>query len=704
MMRYGKMSGIFTLFVSFTLISAAFCAADSPALSALRLEAAISFEVAPNGSDENPGTPEKPFATFQRAVAAAREAQKNQASSDASADAKPIVVTFQAGEYRLAGPVALEGLHGTADAPILFRSAPGAKGKVIFNGGQRISGWKKLAESDAWPSDDAAYAKRIRPEARDQIYVADLAPLGVGDFGDATVYGKRPEIFCDSAPQRLARWPNEGFAQAGKACGTTERKSWGPTGFAEGIFEYAADQPLTWNDEPDAALFGYWFWDWAESFARLDRIDPETKTIHLKEPYHNYGYKHGLRYYGFNMLSELDAPGEYYIDSAKKLAFWIPPSGVDPNGALVSLTCYTDAVMLNIKNCDHVILAGLSFAEGRENAIAVTDCRETLLADLTIERFGRDAIHISGGTHCGVYNCLMQTLGCGGVLLSGGDRRELVAANHYLENSTVRDFSRIKRTYAPAVQLGGCGLHVAHCRFSGSSSSAISIGANDALIEYNRFDELVRESDDQGGIDIWYNPSLRGNVVRYNWWENIVGGTECGAAGIRLDDMISGFHIYGNVFVHCGAVQFGAIQIHGGKDNTINDNVFINCHAAVSFSSWGNRYLEEIKGGGHGGEMVMKRIYEDVDIRSEKWQKRYPELAHIEENPDANTVEKNLIVNGDEIFLRKVDAVKERENKRLSIENADPQKILTPEFLQENGVEPIPVEEIGPRPTAYLPD
>ena len=55
--------------------------------------------------------------------------------------------------------------------------------------------------------------------------------------------------------------------------------------------------------------------------------------------------------------------------------------------------------------------------------------------------------------------------------------------------------------------------------------------------------------------------------------------------------MISGVAIYGNVFERCGAVQFGGVQIHGGKDNLVDGNLFMDCFAGISFSRWGETAL-----------------------------------------------------------------------------------------------------------------
>ena len=41
--------------------------------------------------------------------------------------------------------------------------------------------------------------------------------------------------------------------------------------------------------------------------------------------------------------------------------------------------------------------------------------------------------------------------------------------------------------------------------------------------------------------------------------------------------MICNVTVHGNVFQRCGAVKFGGVQIHGGKENLVDGNVFSRC-------------------------------------------------------------------------------------------------------------------------------
>ena len=67
---------------------------------------------------------------------------------------------------------------------------------------------------------------------------------------------------------------------------------------------------------------------------------------------------------------------------------------------------------------------------------------------------------------------------------------------------------------------------------------------NDFIIEYNEIAHVVNESDDQGGLDMWNNPSYRGNIIRYNRWSDIQGGTNHGAVSYTHLDVYKRQSLY----------------------------------------------------------------------------------------------------------------------------------------------------------------
>ena len=103
------------------------------------------------------------------------------------------------------------------------------------------------------------------------------------------------------------------------------------------------------------------------------------------------------------------------------------------------------------------------------------------------------------------------------------------------------------------------------------------------IIEFNEIIDTNLETRDTGAIEtLGRDKQLSGNIIRFNFIRNVVGmGTTLDGEfvfpnynwGIYLDDYSSGTTVYGNIVVN--TVQ-GAVNIHGGKDNLVENNIFID--------------------------------------------------------------------------------------------------------------------------------
>ena len=589
---------------------------------------AMTFHVAPQGSDANDGSEQSPFATLERARAAIRTVKNN---NHGVLPKGGIKVVIEPGDYRIERTFTLtDEDSGSVDAPIVYQGKVGVSARL--RGGIHVRHWR--------PISDAAVKGRLSPGVADSVLEADLNVLGLRDFGDATQLRKRPELFVNGIPQVLARWPNDGFVKTGDILGTNTFSVWGTIkGCKDGRFRFVEERPLSWLDEPDVRLYGYWFWDWYEEYQKVASIDPGQRSFVLAEPYSNYGYRKDQRYYAVNVLRELDQPCEWYLDRRTGFVYWLPPENVRPETAEVVLSVF-DQPFVELKDAKHVVVIGLALQEGRGDAVHISGGADCLVAGCVIRQMGGDGIVIKGGRHHGIFGCLIETMGCGGTRVDGGNRKSLEPGKHYVENCVVRNISRLKRTYAPAVHMDGCGNRIAHNLFEDIPSSAMRIEGNDHVIEFNTIRDVVKESDDQGGVDMFGNPLYRGVVIRWNRWVDIRGGTHTGAAGVRLDDMISGVVVYGNVFERCGSAMFGGVQIHGGKDNLVDNNLFLDCFAGVSFSRWGEKLWLERAG----------QFFKEAE--TPLYLERYPELANLRTGADVNYLSRNIFVRCGEVFLR----------------------------------------------------
>lgn len=593
---------------------------------------AVTFFVSPNGSDTDPGTKDKPFATLERARDEIRTLKiRNQESGIRS----PITVHIRGGQYAVKQTLKLTAEDsGTAHAPIVY--AAFGKEAPRFTGGARVGGFNRVT--------DPAVLARLPEAARGKIWQADLKAQGIGDFGVLGLkgtYGARRrqpllELFFNGKPMEIARWPNDGFVMTGEVFGPQTTDKNGRTHTVGGQFLYDGDRPARWKDEGDAWLYGYWFHDWADSYEKIASIDTAQRLITLAPPLHNYGFAKNRRYHALNLLSEIDRSGEWHLDRSRGVFYLWPPS--NPNRATVEVSMLA-APFMELDGVSHVAFRGLTWETGRDDGLRIKGGERCLLAGCTVRNLAGDGVVVEGGKGHGLLGCDIYNMGRGGTILRGGDRKTLTPGGHFVENCDIHHLSRIDHTYTPAVLANGVGIRIAHNRMHHIGSSAMRVEGNDHLVEFNEVHHVVLESDDQGGVDVFGNPTYRGNVYRHNFFHHIGSGRSCGSAGIRLDDAISGTLIYGNVFWRCADGHFGGVQIHGGKDNIVDNNLFVDCKQAISFSPWGQK-----RWGQFLGEPMAAGALKQVDITRPPYSTRYPELAVLRENADANHIWRNLAV------------------------------------------------------------
>ncbi|MHB8520790.1 MAG: right-handed parallel beta-helix repeat-containing protein [Limisphaerales bacterium] len=568
-----------------------------------------TFYIATSGNDANPGTKAKPFATLERARAAVRDLK--------SAPGLPsggVTVFLRGGVYLRADSFELTAADsGLPEAPIHYRGA--AREEVRLIGGRPVSNWKAVI--------DEQVLRRRDPAA---IGITNYGKLLRRGFGGGNV-AAHLELFFQGRPMTLARWPNEGWA---KIAGV-------PAGPEGGKFAYADDRPRRWTNAPDLWVHGYWTWDWADSYEKVKAVDLEKREIATEPPHGVYGYKTGQGWYALNLLEELDSPGEYYLDRQTGILYFWPPAPLSAGPAFVSLL---EKPVIDLQHVHDVVLAELTIEDSRGVGIEINQCTNVLVAACTLRNLGTTAINLSGA-HSGIRGCDIYDVGDGAISLSGGDRQTLTPGGNFVDNCDLHHFSRWSRTYHPAIGLQGVGNRITHNLIHDAPHTAILGGGNEHLIEFNEIHHVCLETSDAGAFYMGRDLTQRGNVVRFNYFHHLDARPD--VQSVYLDDCFCGTTVFGNIIFKGGR----GVEVGGGRDNLVLNNVFVDCRPAIHVDArakgWAKFWFD-------GRDPTLLNGLKAVNFNQPPYSVRYPELGKILEDdpaqPKGNHIERNIAVGG----------------------------------------------------------
>ena len=600
------------------------------------------FHVAPGGSDLNPGTRSKPFASLQRARQAVRMAGSDKART----------VVVHAGSYELRSTFKLGRLDsGTSTRPVTWRAAPRESVKVIGGMSVPTSAWQAVT--------DALLLVRLDPAARGQVVQVDLRALRVTNLSAFPVayHGAPPgpELFFNETRMTLGRWPNEGWATIARIVESGSRPRDGDKRGLTGSFEYAGDRPSRWKAAEGVWLQGYWCYDWYDEVIKVATIDAATRRISLAAP-HVYSLMQGnpspRRYRALNVLEELDQPGEFVIDRGTGRLYLWPPA--DLKGARITLATL-DAPVVALQDASCITLRGFVVESGLDNGIEVRNGAACEVLECELRNLRRLGIRVTAGTRHRVVSCDIHHTGQGGLVLGGGDRKTLTPAGHEAVNNHIWRFSEHQLTSAYGLSLEGVGNRAAHNLIHDAPHQAVFVGGNDHLFEFNEVHHVCTETDDCGALYKGRNPSCRGNLIRFNYWHDIGSPMGHGNAAVYFDDGDGGDTVFGNVFVRCGEPgkgSFGTVFSHGGHDIRAENNIFIDCKRALGSAPWDEaRWRDALKGGQDC--FFIEKLLHEVDITKPPYITHYPELVGYLDPPAGvprvNRARLNLLVRCGEV-------------------------------------------------------
>jgi len=536
---------------------------------------------------------------------------------------------------------------------------------------------------------NASVLARLQPAARGKVLCCDLKAFGqksIPVLPDQIRAWNSVEFYVDGEPQTLARYPNEGWLSFGFEDvvdrGVADDKSLREKrGVRGGTFRYAADDPRPgkWDVSKGVWMLGYWNNDWVSDTLRIDKIDANAHTITTKGV-HYLGIgpsseKNTVkrRYYVLNLLEELDAPGEWYVDCEKAILYWYPSK---KNFRDVMFVNHTKPI-LKLEKTRNVAFENISFRCNTAYALWLHDCENVTIDNCEVAYTTGEGVHVLGGSRIVLSNSSVHHTGDNGIFMEAGNRRTLIPCMNRITNCDIYRPGRFV-TSARGIRMDGCGSRIDHNYIHDIPYAGISFGGNDHTIELNEIAFALMESGDGGGIYTGRDWTSQGNVVRWNYVHHLgaQGAKEkirrgeklfCeplekdDSNGIYIDDCDSGDQCYGNLIFKVG---YG-YQLGGGRDNYIHDNVIAGCmYSAALVDARGFTALrfEEGNRSLNGWNMLYRLNW--IGWQKDPFRSKYPWTADYLTNdkffPVRTSFSSNIVVNCKNLFSQ--GSCKERPN------------------------------------------
>ena len=562
-------------------------------------EAEATFFVATNGNDDwsgklpapNAEGTDGPFATLVRARDAVRQLKAKEGSK------QPLTVMVRGSKYYLDEAFVLSAAEsGAQDCPIIYTAYPGEK--PILSGGRRVTGWKTYK------------GKILQAELPSELKDSEW---------------KSRQLFFNGKRQIRARWPNfekEKPLYGGWASmeGPAEEGSHIAFKYKPGTFKHH------WAKPQEAEVNVLPFVEWCNNIVPIESVDEENRIITLAREiwrsgtmsseedfvrYANMPFHPGNRFAVENVLEELDQPGEWCLDSEEGIVYFWPPEELTDDSEVVIpvLDC-----LIDLQGASHVTISGFTFTETTSGDNYHRFGLQGYGAMLPIRgwKYCGESMHLKDTKYCTVENNHFDAVGGNAVYLEGYNLKNQIRYNefshvgangvcllgtidsHPMFNQVVDNHFHHTGTmlmYTAAVFLGlSDGNLIAHNSIHDVPHHAINLATNGYgrnIVEYNEIRRTCLELHDNGAINSWMDrvdaskssyvlkdAERAGHILRYNFISD-------SAQGFYLDDWTSNCFVYGNIIVRSG----NGINVHGGKNNVLENNIIVECSNGISYSN-----------------------------------------------------------------------------------------------------------------------
>ncbi|MFG2218589.1 MULTISPECIES: right-handed parallel beta-helix repeat-containing protein [unclassified Streptomyces] len=486
---------------------------------------------------------------------------------------------------------------GTAELPITYRAAPGAK--VTVSGASRIGGFDPVTAADVTQiakSDPFA----AKSQFSDAVAAGHIYSTSVDLGADVTTV----QVFTDKKMDIEAQWPYPGldlldptlqYAGEGSADATiADADLTRPAGYWDGA----------------RALTGYWYVSATttvkSSAAGSVTLDAAPPCVHKVVPKET-------RYALSGKIGELGNPGEWFYDpTAKRLYVY---GTDDPDAHTVEAKRRT--LGFDLANASHTTIAGIGL-------FATTIRTGPSSTGVTLDGInGRHLSHYTditrGATDCG--STVTRGVGDTGIILDGtynrivnsdlalsaGNGIALRGQNNTATDNVIHDVDYMG-TYAAGIAVQGNSQTVTHNTISRVGRSGINLQWNEVsglapgkdLIAYNDISGYARLSLDVAAIYTCCSAWMMGTSIDHNVLHDpapATTSTTFGISGIYADNGQSDLVIANNVG---WGNREGTVMLNGLGTGSHDNSVYNNTGGMTLF------YVKE------PGQSTGTKIYNNI--------------------------------------------------------------------------------------------
>lgn len=653
-----------------------------------------------------------PFSSFEEARDYIRTLKANGQYPE-----KGVTVNFRGGTYYLNAGLKLTAEDsGTESAPITYRSYGNERAEFVGGASLKASDFKSVKTANPEVLD------RIDSSLHDKIKVVDLHDYGLTEYGKLNISGwqtnvytsqphhpdfpeldelaewlgytpnvSEPELIVDGETMTLARYPNgdemstivsipdEGIAWSDwnwremDIDGNIVKSIEGPIIPYEDMVSITVEGDTSfkervkkWSKAPDIWAYGYWKWNWADLAGSVKYVDGEAGTLTMHTPVY-CGAVEGQKFYVYNLLEELDIPGEWYLERETGKLYLYPKGDVQE----IMLSLVEDN-LLDMQNVNYVNIRKLDFSLGRQDGIELTNCKNVDIELCNVGNFGNKGIICNGDCrNINIISNYLYDLGAGGIQTTGGNTSTGEYANNLVENNWVYRYCR-KGGQSAAVYVAGVGDVGRHNKIHESDGGAvIGGGAAYTVLEYNEVFDVMKKAADAGVSYSYQSVAVPGKEIRNNYFHDIHSDASSLVMGIYVDGMGHGHTVTSNIFENVDAY---CVWFNGGWGNVATNNIFINCNSEGRYTSIGAT-------GGEGATHEKRQVAEvtaalesNPDFKKYTWMQDWLDAGDgTRMIPQQNVFKDNVRVNTDEFLYASYSNIPESD----VVKNNDIQKSLS---------------------------